>query len=152
MVSRGAANVVVLGKLYQRGNMLKWPLDQKETLYDGLGITVVVNLWSKVDPDQSHPARLYLNYPVTSARPHAMTAAVMARSVAALILAGHTALVHCEAGRNRSVWFCIRVLLAMGHPFQEAWDIVHAAVPNASLRPELEADLRVFAPPASRLP
>jgi hypothetical protein len=140
--TRGAVNVVLPGKLYQRGNMLKWPLAQKEKMFQELGITAVVNVWSKVDPDQSHPSRIYINYPVTSKRPHGPTATSMARLVAALIRSGHVVLVHCEAGRNRSVWFCIRVLVALGGVgVTEAYEAVLAAVPSAALRPELREDL-----------
>lgn len=140
-MSRGGVNTIIPGKLYQRGNMLKWPREQKEKLYDELGITVTVNLWSKVDPDLSHSSRMVLNYPITSKRPDRATADAMTNMVNALLDAGHVVLVHCEAGRNRSAWFCARLLAHRGGTIREAGAAVYAAVPGAKLRPELADDL-----------
>lgn len=141
-MSRGGVNIVIPGKLYQRANMLKWPAAQKEKLLAELGITVVVNLWSKVDPDMSHGSRLYLNYPMTSLNVDEGTAATMTSAVARLIDAGHVVLVHCEAGRNRSVWFCTRLVMALENKgVREAGQLLYTLVPGAKLRPELAENL-----------
>jgi hypothetical protein len=141
-MTRGGVNEILPGVLYQRANMLKWPKEQKEKLLDELGITVVVNLWSKVDPDMSHPSRIYLNYPMTSKSPDENTAHVMTAAVVDLLLAGHKVLIHCEAGRNRSVWLTTRVVARMkAWSIREAGAHVYAAVPGAKLRPELADNL-----------
>ena len=141
-MARMNANTVLLDRLYQRGEFLKWTYDQKQDLLSELGVDVVVNLWGKVDPDLSSNGQnlIYLSTAVSSrGNPDADQ---MVAFVAGLMRSGHAVLVHCEAGVNRSAWFCARLIVALGlgSPV-DAWQMVEAAVPRAKLRPDLWRDL-----------
>lgn len=146
-MARMGVNTVVEGKIYQRGEFLKWTHDQKHEFLSDLGVDVVVNLWGKVDPDLSSNG-LNVIYLSTAASSRGVPdASLMVAFVAGLIRAGHKVLVHCEAGVNRSAWFCARLIveLELGLPL-DAWRMVEAAVPRAKLRPELWRDLILAVP------
>src|ERR1700693_5171723 len=110
-MSRAGVNVILEGKLYQRGQFLTWPFKQKWKLLDQYGITFVVNLWSKVDPDLSSSklGQTYLNW-VCSPSDVPDNATLLVNIIAGMIDVGAVVLVHCEAGRGRSVWLSARVL------------------------------------------
>jgi protein-tyrosine phosphatase len=62
--------------------------------------------------------------------------------VARLLRGGHTVLVHCEAGKGRSVWMATRLLARdMGLPRRQAWQMVQGLVPNHSVHGPLLDDL-----------
>lgn len=134
-VTRMAANEVIPGKLYQRAHFLTWTAGQKQALLERLGVTVVVNLWLKVDPDLSGQC-IYLNWPIAGNRVPPDTKA-MTNLVNHLLDTGHVVLVHCEAGRNRSAWFCARLAAMRGVGSVPALE----RIPGAKLRPELLKDL-----------
>jgi hypothetical protein len=141
-VSRRGINEIVPGKLYQRGHMLTWPAADKHRMLDELGITVVVNLWLKVDPDLSGRV-IYINWPISGAAVPP-DADAMTAFVSGLLSSGHVVLVHCEAGKNRSVWFCARLLrMAFGPSARgtNVLDLVKRKVPGTSLRSQLERDV-----------
>lgn len=74
---------------------------------DSYGVDTVVNLWSKIDPDLS-PEALGLTYINWHTSPSDVPAdwREMVSFLTAWLHRGHTLLVHCEAGRGRSVWLC----------------------------------------------
>lgn len=141
-MSRMSANEIIPGKLYQRGQFLTWTYDQKRKFLSDRGITLVVNLWSKFDSDLSG----LCTYFCWETSPHevpknAITTIDFLRDS---MLNGHVVLIHCEAGRGRSVWLAARVASKMwGASGPDTWQRVKAAVPNQSVRPELLADLGV---------
>jgi hypothetical protein len=109
--SRAGFNELIPGKLYQRGQFLTWPAKKKEAVLAQYGITMVVNLWCKIDPDLSPDLldRIYLNWH-TSPSTVPVNATLLIDTVVGAMRGGHTVLIHCEAGRGRSVWLSARVM------------------------------------------
>lgn len=143
-MSRMSAREIVPGLLYQRGQFLTWTADQKMRMLGDRGITTVVNLWSKVDPDLSNMGDEFL-YLCWLTSPHKIPSGVrhMAALIAYRMENSGAVLIHCEAGRGRSVWLCARVVAAhKGWTHKHALDYVESVFPNHSLRPELLEDLR----------
>jgi protein-tyrosine phosphatase len=140
---RQGVNVIIPGLLYQRGHFLTWTYEQKQTLLEDLGVSVVVNLWHRVDPDLSRdiPGTVYLNYPMSpSAMPSDLAA--IEDLLARLLSAGHVTLIHCEAGKGRSVWLSTRLLARqLGIPKAQAWALVKQVVPGYRVHGPLLADL-----------
>jgi|SRR5262245_14016830 len=148
MGSRAGANEVIPGRLYQRGHSLTWPTAQKWRLLKEYKINMVVNMWSKVDPDLSTDQQgfIYLNW-LCSPSIVPPDAEIMSRLVASLINANHCALIHCEAGRGRSVWFSARVLaILQGISGREALAEIKRLCPSYKLNPPLIQDLMEFEP------
>ena len=143
MPGRAQANEVIKGKLYQRGQFLTWPYEQKREMLKRYGIDVVVNLWSKVDPDLSGGGVIYINWE-TSPSDLPRDADLMVNYLMRLIQDGHCALIHCEAGRGRSVWLTTRVLAALGGiGNDEALQQIRGGlIPSDSLKGELLEDLK----------
>ncbi len=122
MNKRASINEILPGRIYQRGQFLTWPYEQKKRLLEQLGIDVVVNLWSKVDPDLSSGSlgRVYLCWP-TSPSEVPECADLFVEFLVNLVRVGKRILIHCEAGRGRSVWLSARVLADVeGIPRAEA--------------------------------
>ena len=140
MATKRMATVEIMPGLYQRANFLSWTYDQKKKMLQELGITVVGNLWNNVDPDLSGQV-ISINSPIRgNAIPQSRTFIL---TVAALIKQGETVLVHCEAGVNRSAWFCAEVVAQLqGMTLAEAIAYVNEKQPrtniNMGLKPELE--------------
>jgi hypothetical protein len=110
---RGVFNVIVPDRLYQRGQILTWTLESKRRAFSDVGITAYVNLWPKLDPDLALlDLDWYFQIPCPRSE-QVLEARVIsaARSVANYLSDDLTrrALVLCEAGRTRSVFFCILV-------------------------------------------
>lgn len=140
---RAGVREVIPGVLYQRGQFLSWPHAQKHKVLNDLGITCVVNLWHKIDPDLSSPMQdvVYLNLHMNTDKV-SRTAEATVFYVHHLMVAGHRVLVHCEAGVNRSSWLCARLVrLHYGIEADAAWSLVQAAIPSAKLRPGLKQNL-----------
>ena len=133
------------GRLFQRGNFLNWPAAQKRQMLDELGVTVVLNLWLKVDPDLSpltHQYGLaYFNWHISpSVLPK--DSEVMVEFLGKMLDRGHVLLVHCEAGKGRSVWLSTRLLARqLGIPKARAWEMAKLRVPGHSVHGPLLADL-----------
>jgi hypothetical protein len=109
--SRGALNVVLDGVIYQRGQILTWQRAKKYAMLEEYNIRTVVNFWPKIDPDMAEaPVDNYLL--LFAPRSEQMLDPRM--EAAAVLVAGLTeeapALVLCEAGVTRSVYFCVLVL------------------------------------------
>lgn len=145
MSGRATVNTILPGKLYQRSSFLSWPRSQKERLLKDLGVTVVVNMWSKVDPDlgwEQDIDRFYIQWH-TSPSAVPTDAEPTLRFLANLMENGHVLLVHCEAGRARSVWLATwLVALYCNIEPEAALEIVNQNVKD-SLRPVLLEDLGV---------
>ena len=147
---RGAVNELIVGKLYQRSQILTWQRPAKLKLLADYGIDCVVNLWPKVDPDWwGMEPRVYLQLPAEPST-EVLSPAVreMARCVA-MMLRGEqlkAALVLCEAGKTRSVFFSVLVYKyfhdVSGRDAQAA---VVARVNGVSLKPSMITYLRDLA-------
>lgn len=143
MGQRSAVATILPGKLYQRGQFLTWPAKQKQALLQRHGITVVVNMWCKIDPDLSPEElnRIYLNWHCSPSKVPP-NADLFVKFLAALIKQGHVLLIHCEAGRGRSIWLTTRVLAEyMDIDRSAALDAVERCITSHSLTPTLRADL-----------
>ncbi|HEY6568578.1 MAG TPA: dual specificity protein phosphatase family protein [Actinomycetota bacterium] len=140
---RQGVNAIIPGLLYQRGHFLTWPHERKMTMLEELGISVVINLWHRVDSDLSQdiPGTFYINAPMSpSAMPR--DARSLLDFAGKLLAAGHVTLVHCEAGKGRSAWFATRLMAErLGISKAEAWQIVQQAVPGNSVHGPLLRDL-----------
>ena len=101
---RAVFNEVLPGKLYQRGRFQSWPRNKKQKLLDEFGIIMVVNLWSKVDPEISNDVyRTYLHFPMKgNSVPPPEVLESMLTMMKAHIHQNGAVLIHCEAGVNRS--------------------------------------------------
>lgn len=138
MATRSALNVIVPGKLYQRGQILSWQQDVKKQMMGERGISVVVNFWPKLDCDlYDLPVEVYLHIPAF--RSHKMLEShiqTSAKYVADLIRNDNKGvLVLCEAGVTRSVYFCILVVSELhGIPIKEAYDYVKSKLPKISMK------------------
>lgn len=140
---RGSLNEILSGQLYQRGQFLSWPHAQKMRLLEEHKIHTVFNLWHKVDPDLS-PTELNITYITWLCSPsHVPMGAEEMIHLACKRLKYGAVLIHCEAGRGRSVWFSTRVLAQFKCiPRHEAWEQIKLACPGHKLTPTLLEDLK----------
>ena len=133
---RGAIREIIPEVLYQRGQILTWQREKKFAVFKDLGIKTVVNLWPKQDPDLAESQ--VVNYLQLSAvRSEMMLESRMetaARYVAELCQE-HPTLVLCEAGKTRSVYFCILVVSFLQEvSLREAMDQVVGRIGSVSLK------------------
>ena len=136
---RKRINTLIKGKLYQRAQVLSWTRDDKVKLLNDLHIRAVVNFWPKIDPDWGTlPIDWYWYLPVSRSMnmlsPHILRAAC---AVADYLKEDNAvALILCEAGKTRSVFFSILVLReVLDCSYANAWQHVLQAVPTAHLKP-----------------
>lgn len=144
MTSRMSMRPIIESQLYQRGQFLTWTAESKRKMIQTHGITTVVNLWTKVDPDLSamQEGFLYINW-LTSPHKVPHDADYVIDLIVARMSDSGAVLIHCEAGRGRSVWLATRVVAAYkGWTRKHALDYVEGVFPNHSLRPELLEDLK----------
>jgi len=136
--TRKAINEVLSGKIYQRGQILTWPLQDKFDLMNELNIRIVVNFWSKLDPDLSDsPVELYMYMP--KRRSIGMLdkdVELAAKMVADMIREKDCAvLILCEAGKTRSVFFTILVVKYwFSIPIRAAYTYVNNIITKHSLK------------------
>lgn len=136
---RSAVNVVLKNRIYQRGQIFTWTRDVKVKFVEDVGLKAVINFWPKIDPDLADLGLDWywqLSTPRSEGMllPHIMQAA---ESVADYLKMKNTnVLVLCEAGKTRSVFFCV---LVMAHLFKDdtyadVYARVKEAVPGTSLK------------------
>lgn len=144
MAGRAGVNEVIPGKLYQRGKFITWPQRQKREMLKELGVTMVVNLWSKIDSDLEAEEQgvTYLNY-LASPSSVPRNAGALVSFITRMINEGHVVLIHCEAGRGRSVWLTAAVAqhLQQHRPKAEVAREVLAAVGSYDVKEALSEDL-----------
>lgn len=137
--TRAWARDVVPGRLYQRGHFLTWPSEQKWDMLRELNIKTVVNLWVKVDPDLSNSAGLvYITWPIAGDEVPP-DADLMVPFLARLLDRGPM-LVQCEAGVNRSLWLCGRLMAARGFKGNVALGTV-LALAKGKMKSVFQADI-----------
>lgn len=101
------------------------------------GVSAIINFWPKVDPDLAEvPLDWY--WQLSSPRSEEMLEPRMlcaADAVANYLELQNTGvLVLCEAGKTRSVFFCILLYHAMGHTWEQSQEFVLGKVPSAMLK------------------
>ena len=136
---RKHVNVILPGQVYQRGQILSWSREDKLALLREYNIRVVVNFWPKLDPDFSGDVLDLYMY-----APNSRSLGMLGNGNNVLAAAGShylkskpgsAALILCEAGKTRSVFFCVLLLCnLLGVQLKEALAIVEQAVPNHSLK------------------
>lgn len=109
---RFRTNEIIPGRLYQRGQFLTFDRKNKLAALEELDITLVVNLWTKPDPDLEGvmDKTMYLNWPIWASRiPNEETLECVVELISNH-LKHSAALIHCEAGKGRSVFLSALVL------------------------------------------
>lgn len=105
-------NEIVPELLYQRGQFVTFPTDSKMTMLHNYRVDIVVNLWTKPDPElHQKPGLIYIHWPIGGGEaPNVKWP--MINMLLHYMRLGHRVLVHCEAGVNRSIWL-VSVLKAL---------------------------------------
>lgn len=106
-MARKAINELLPGKLYQRAQILSWPLEDKVKLVKDLNIGIVINFWPKLDPDMSSLPCWYYYMPSSSEQMLDDNVILISDFVSTLLAENcdMSALILCEAGKTRSVFF-----------------------------------------------
>ena len=133
---RKAVNTIVKGRLYQRGQILTWKYDEKVSLLNDLHVGVVVNFWPKVDPDMTDT--WYFHLPSGSAEMMDPKIEYMACAVADLLRVDKSisALILCEAGKTRSVFFATLVMAdLLNIDTIQAYKKISKLLPTNKLKP-----------------
>lgn len=132
-MNRLKVHTIISGKLYQRGKFMDFPLKWKLSELKRLGVSVVVNLCPTPDILLKDAIPHYYHLPIPdSIVKNAGTLLSVAKEVAQLIRQGKGAIVHCNAGRNRSgllnALLCMELLDMSG---EKAIEYVRKRRPNA---------------------
>ena len=101
---RAALNEVIEGKVYQRGCFQSWTRKKKDQILSENNIGLVVNLWTKIDPEVCNDVyRTYLHFPMKGNIPPTpdMLDAII-HLIRVHLYEGVAVLIHGEAGVNRS--------------------------------------------------
>ena len=129
---------IIPGKLYQRGQIMTWQPDVKQKIFEELGISIVVNFWPKIDYDLAiMPLDFYLYAPaMRSEQMLEDRMEILAMSIAQMLQETNAAaLILCEAGVTRSVFFSVLVVsYYMNCSLSEAYNIVEAILPKMKLK------------------
>jgi hypothetical protein len=137
--SRKRINTIVPDRVYQRGQILTWTRAEKVQLLQERRVSVVVTLWPKLDPDLAEAGLTwYLYLPVPQSKDVvASSVRIAAEAVARYLIEtpDRAALILCEAGRTRSVFFSALVVhYLQGVRLAEAHRRVIEAVPGHALK------------------
>ena len=124
---------IIPGKLYQRGKFAK--LDYKLEALAELGVDIVVALAGKPDPDMAGLFAYYF-FPIADSNmgleQNVEELVHLSIVICQYLHRDHTALVHCNAGRNRSG--LLNALIAkhyFGISGEDALNLVREIRPNA---------------------
>lgn len=137
--TRSAVNTIIPGKLLQRGQIYTWQRPVKAAAFEDWGVRAIVNFWPKVDPDLAE-IDLDWYWQLSAPRSEQMLQPRMvnaAESVSDYLcrVEGACALVLCEAGKTRSVFFCILVVaIYEGITYAAAMKQVLGNIPSVSLK------------------
>lgn len=137
-------NEIIPGTLYQRGQFLTFPWASKIEMLNRYRIDIVVNLWSRPDPElHAKPELIYIHWPIGGASPPAQ-ADIMLGALTEYMKRGYRVLIHCEAGVNRSIWLTAKLVAR----YQEvnglvAYEHVISKVGRVKMRSGLLTDLGV---------
>jgi hypothetical protein len=136
-VARNVVNEIIPRQLYQRGQILTWQRWKKYEMLTEKGIKTVVNFWPKMDPDLAEsPVVNYLQ--LSAVRSEQMLETRMEGAARWVARLAETApvLVLCEAGKTRSVYFCVLLTsLLLEESLEDALEHVRGRVGAVSLKP-----------------
>lgn len=138
--TRKGINVILPGRLYQRGQILTWKLKEKERFLESHGIGLVVNFWPKIDYDMGELPPIYWYAPVPHADDMVSSRIVRLADCAADLMAKENIgmLSLCEAGKTRSIFFAILVMSnLLGCTLKEAYGRFRAMNIGSKLRPNM---------------
>lgn len=137
-------NEIIPEHLYQRGQFITFPWSAKMEMLEQYKITMVVNLWTRPDPElHTYPGLVYIHWPIGGGeppKPYSRTGYLM-DLVHNEMYEGRV-LVHCEAGVNRSIWLAAKLYARWYEvPGLEALKIVEARANRIKVRDGLVTDL-----------
>jgi hypothetical protein len=136
---RSAVNVVLPGRIFQRGQIFTWTRTVKAQCFEDLGLRSVVNFWPKIDSDLADMG-LDWYWQLSTPRSEGMLSPHIHQAAASvadyLTLPDTNVLVLCEAGKTRSVFFCILVManLFREQSYAQILKRVEVAIPGISLK------------------
>lgn len=136
-ITRKAINTIIPNRVYQRGQVLTWPREDKAHLVQSMGVQVVVNFWPKLDPDWGEIPVWYWHLPSNRAmgmlEPKMLS---IAEHLAKFLEEYNTsALVLCEAGKTRSVFFSTLLVKHLrGVSYLDALAYMNYTLPNHRMK------------------
>jgi hypothetical protein len=137
---RAAVNTVLPNRIYQRGQIFTWTREAKARCFEEIGLKAIVNFWPKIDPDLAD-MNLHWYWQLSVPRSegmldkHIMQAAEAVADYLLMPKTDNNVLILCEAGKTRSVFFCIQVVrLYKNITVKEATDLVKERVPSIALK------------------
>jgi len=128
---------IIPGKLYQRGEFLKFSLEEKIAELDSKNITMIANLIGRRDDELAfREPYFYWHFPIPDGK---LTDSVKATLLEyseiftkQLKTTEKAALVHCHAGRNRSALFSALIAVQyLGISGKESIEYLREKRPNA---------------------
>ena len=131
---------IIPGRLYQRGEFRKFPMEVKEAELGTKNITMIANLYIHRDEQlyQREPY-FYWHYPIPDNKltPRQKEDLLEYSSVFVNgIRDGQVALVHCHAGRNRSALFSTLIVMRLLEMnAEQAIEYVRTKRPNSLANP-----------------
>lgn len=139
--TRKGVNVMADNRLYQRGQIMTWSLEEKQRFFAQHSIGMVINFWSKLDADMSECSIPYLYVPTPHSKDiMSINNILLAQYVSGWLVANEdkNVLVLCEAGRTRSVFFCVLLMSNfMDISPVKALGMVIQAIPGNSLKADM---------------
>lgn len=135
---RAAVNIILPKRVLQRGQIFTWTRDVKARFFQEHGITAVVNFWPKVDSDLGDLG-LDWYWQISCPRSEQMLEERIMRAAACvsdyLTIPNTSVLVLCEAGKTRSVFFCILLVSVYKDiSYAAAHTLVKKACPGIGLK------------------
>lgn len=135
ITQRKAVNEIIPGKIYQRGQILTWKYLDKVALLEELNIGLVVNFWPKIDADLTDV--WYFHLPTARSKDMLSEDILFMAQVVSEMLK-HTdkaALILCEAGKTRSVYFSTLLMVEyLGITERQALAKISKIVPQHKLK------------------
>ena len=136
---RSSVNTIIPDRVFQRGQIYTWQREVKVRQFRDWGVTAVVNFWPKVDPDLGDIG-LDWYWQISCPRSEGMLddrVQVAATSVISYLkgVRGSRVLVLCEAGKTRSVFFCVLLVAGLNKmSYVDALRYVEERVPGIALK------------------
>lgn len=129
---------IILRRIHQRAQIMTWSLDEKRTFLAQHNISMVINFWSKLDADMSECPVTYIYVPTPHSKDMlAMNNTILAEFVSKWLVMNpeSNVLVLCEAGKTRSVFFCVLLVsLWQDITLVEALKLVTRVIPGHRLK------------------
>lgn len=124
-------------RIFQRGQIMSWSLDEKRDIFKNYRIGMVINFWSKMDSDMSACEPTYIYCPTPSSIDMLLEdKLLLAEYVAKWLENGkENVLILCEAGKTRSVFFTILLVSRFLHmTLKDSLNYVASKIKTHSLK------------------